>query len=77
MVHSAGMLARRRSGLICVKPIPSRIRPSAMPNRRGAAHLRSSAPSRFLPVRPGSRGRRRCNSWPWRSGRGAGAPHAV
>ena len=51
----SGMLAQRRSGLICAKPIPSQIRPSAMPNRRCAAHLRSSALSGFLPVRPGSR----------------------
>ena len=33
----SGMLAQRRSGLICAKPIPSQIRPSAMPNRRCAA----------------------------------------
>ena len=51
----SGMLAQRRSGLICAKPVPSQIRPSAMPNRRCAAHLRSSALSGFLPVRPGSR----------------------
>jgi len=49
------MLAQRRSGLICAKLVPSPIRPSAMPNRRCAACLRSSALSWFLPVRPGSR----------------------
>ena len=73
-----GMLAQRRSGLICARPIPSQIRPSAMPDRRCAAHLRSSARSRFLPVRPGSRAEGG-GAIPGLDGRaaGLGALHAV
>jgi hypothetical protein len=46
---------RRADRLICAKPIPAQIRPSAMPYLRCAAHRRLSALSGFLPVRPGSR----------------------
>ena len=55
MVPSVGHAGAAQIGLICAKPVPSQIRPSAMPDRRCAAHLRSSALSGFLPVRPGSR----------------------
>jgi len=65
-----GMVSRVRHagavqiGLICAKPIPSQIRPSAMPNRQGGAS--SVVSSVQVPAGPTAepRGRRRCNSWP-------------